>query len=369
MSNPLVSVLCPTFNHGKFIAQAMEGFLSQITTFDFEIIIHDDASSDDTVKLIKNYIAANKNKRISFNTVFETENQYSQGITDYLKNMFMSAKGKYIAFCEGDDYWIDAQKLQKQVDFLEKHPDYAVCFHPVKVFYENHEKPDSVYPETTDSKAFTIKQLLKENFIQTNSVMYRKQNYATLIDTVMPMDWYLHLFHAQFGKIGFIPDAMSAYRRHVGGLWWEAQKGTAAFWKRQGLVHIGLFVELEKIYGTNAQYKKVLHDNLHHIMYTILNLDKSHSGELVEAVIRSYPAQAKDFLVYQSGEFKKTIEDRDAIFVDRNYRETLANEREAELAVMSEKARVYEQELLRIKSSPGYKVVQVVNRLKRLAKR
>jgi glycosyltransferase involved in cell wall biosynthesis len=134
---PLVSICCTTYNHEKYIRDAIEGFLMQKTTFPVEILIHDDASTDKTAQIVKEY-AENHSDLII--TIFQTENQYSQGIKPWPNFVFPRARGKYIALCEGDDYWTDPLKLQKQVDFLEEYTEYNICFHNVKVYIENENR-------------------------------------------------------------------------------------------------------------------------------------------------------------------------------------------------------------------------------------
>ena len=121
---PLVSICCITFNHEKYIGQTLEGFLMQKTNFPFEILIHDDASTDATASIIRAYEA--KFPHI-IKPIYQTENQFSKGIRSmYGVFNFPRASGKYIAMCEGDDYWIDENKLQSQADFLEQNKDYGL---------------------------------------------------------------------------------------------------------------------------------------------------------------------------------------------------------------------------------------------------
>ena len=122
---PLVSVRCITYNHEPYIAQALDGFLMQKTNFPFEVIVHDDASPDKTADIIREYEA--KFPKI-IKPIYETENQYSKHDGSLGRIMDAACKGKYIALCEGDDYWIDENKLQMQVDFLEGNPDYGMCY-------------------------------------------------------------------------------------------------------------------------------------------------------------------------------------------------------------------------------------------------
>lgn len=128
---PLVSIRCITYNHEAFIAQALNGFLMQVTEFPFEIVVHDDASTDKTADIIREYEA--KYPRI-IKALYEKENQYSKHDGSLGRIMDAECKGKYLAFCEGDDYWIDAYKIQKQISFLEEHPEYGFSYTNAKGF-------------------------------------------------------------------------------------------------------------------------------------------------------------------------------------------------------------------------------------------
>lgn len=125
----LVSICCITYNHQSYIKESIEGFLMQKTNFSFEIIIHDDASTDRTPEIIKDY---EKKHPDLIKPIYQTENQYSKG-REVFSFTLEKARGKYIAICEGDDYWTVPYKLQKQVDFLEAHPEYSACYHHVDV--------------------------------------------------------------------------------------------------------------------------------------------------------------------------------------------------------------------------------------------
>ena len=127
-SSPLVSVCCITYNQAHYIEKALQGFLMQKTNFSFEIIVHDDASTDQTAEKIE--ALASRNQGLIFPR-YQTENQYSKGIPVFAEFNFKQARGKYLALCEGDDYWTDQTKLQWQVDFLEQNPDVAMCTHEV----------------------------------------------------------------------------------------------------------------------------------------------------------------------------------------------------------------------------------------------
>lgn len=132
MNTPLVSVCCITYNHAQFIRKCLDGFLMQKTNFPIEILIHDDCSTDGTTEIIRDYEA--KYPDLIF-PLYEEENQYQKGKAAEIDLYnYRRARGKYIAYCEGDDYWTDPLKLQKQVDFMEANPEYSVCWHRSKQF-------------------------------------------------------------------------------------------------------------------------------------------------------------------------------------------------------------------------------------------
>lgn len=288
---PFVSILCVTYNHEKYIRKTLDGFLMQKINFPIEIVVHDDASTDDTIKILKEY----KEKHPIINLVIEKENQYSKGnATVFLENLYKSARGKYIAWCDGDDYWIDPKKLQKQVDFMENNPDYSICFHPVKVQFENNIKRQYLYPAPSLVPAFNIDELLKTNFIQTNSVMYRKQKYKTIPRGIMPVDWYMHLYHAQYGKIGFINKPMSVYNRHPDGIWWNSHANINKIWDKHGNSHLNLYVELLKIYGDNYKYHKIIQKHIYNMVDKVLS---SSNKKVRQEAIDRFPTYVESYLL------------------------------------------------------------------------
>lgn len=278
-ARPLVSISCITYNQEKYIAEALDGFLMQETNFSFEVLIHDDASTDNTPNIIKEY---EKKYPDIIKPIYQIENQFSQGKNISFTFNLPRAKGKYVAFCEGDDYWTDATKLQRQVDFMEKNLDYALVFHPVHVFFQNHEKEDSIFPEM--KSGFTVKRLLESNFIQTNSVMYRRlDDYSGLSNDVMPGDWYLHLYHAQFGKIGFINRVMSAYRRHESGIWWGTSgEDRDELWKKHGIAHLALYLEQMMLFGDRPAYRSIIEDHIVGTIDILLRVDSVHKTTLLK---------------------------------------------------------------------------------------
>ncbi|MBI1240983.1 MAG: glycosyltransferase [Nostoc sp. RI_552] len=216
LSNPVLSICCITYNHENFIRQALDGFLMQQTNFPIEIIIHDDASTDNTANIIREY--QGKHPHL-IKTILQRENQYSQG-KKVFPITFKEAQGKYIALCEGDDYWTDPLKLQKQVDFLEANPDFAICFHQVKIWEEGELKDD--YITRVPSEVSTIVDLAKGNYIHTPSCVFRN-NISKILGANFsnsPLgDYYIHMMNAQYGKIFCINEVMAVYRVHNNSVW------------------------------------------------------------------------------------------------------------------------------------------------------
>lgn len=219
--NPLLAINCITYNHGKFLQKALDGFVMQKTDFPFVAIVHEDASTDNTTEILKQY--AEKYPEIIF-PIYETENQYSKrdGSLSEIMNKAMELTGaKYIAMCEGDDYWTDTLKLQKQVDFLESHPDYSMCFHNAIVHYQDSDKPDKYFNKNSYEGEFDKERILKGwNFV-TASIVVRQEvmTHELFIKcgkskNIMVGDVSLVLTCGYLGKIYYFKDAMSIYRNN-----------------------------------------------------------------------------------------------------------------------------------------------------------
>ncbi|SIQ04464.1 Glycosyl transferase family 2 [Chryseobacterium sp. RU37D] len=215
--NPTVSVVMITYGHEDYIEESINGVLSQTFNAEIELIISDDCSPDNTETVIKKIIGNHPNGHwIKY--IKHTENK---GAIPNFVWAISQAKGKYIAICEGDDYWTDHLKLQKQVDFLEEHPEYSLTFHKIKELTTREEK--FTYPNPDTEEIYTIEDLAKENFIITVSVVFRK-NMEVLPDWLKysPIgDYPLHMLNASFGLIKYFPQEMATYR--VGSGMWSTQ--------------------------------------------------------------------------------------------------------------------------------------------------
>lgn len=328
---PKVSVITITYNQEKYIRQTLESIVSQETRFDFEVIVADDCSTDKTPTIIQEY---EKQYPKIFKAVLRKKNLGPwQNFTD----AFKQAKGDYIALCEGDDFWTDKNKLQKQADFMEKHPDYTLCFHPVKVFFENGEEKDSVFPDKRSG--FTVENLLQNNFIQTNSVMYRRRRtYEDLANDVMPGDWYLHLYHAQFGKIGFINQVMASYRRQPGGIWWDSFNNIDSIWRKYGVLHLNMYKEVLNLYQNDPKNKKIIITHINELLSTLIKVDKKYKDKILLEAINTFPGLLNNFVVDVKGKeirakesILKLNKEIDELKSQINNKEITINQRDKEI--------------------------------------
>jgi glycosyltransferase involved in cell wall biosynthesis len=221
-TTPVVSIWCITYNHADFIRDAIGGFLSQETTFPVEIFIHDDASSDGTADIVRGY--ADEYPGL-FWTVLQAENQCSKGNAKVLFNYLAKQRGEYVALCEGDDYWTDPCKLQKQRELMASNRAYTLCHH--KVIYKDHASGTTIraFPEEKDRvHGINGKRLVEYNFIQTCSAMLstrhiRSANLQTLMPGLKLGDWPLFVAVSQNRRIAYIDETMAVYRLHSTSYW------------------------------------------------------------------------------------------------------------------------------------------------------
>ncbi|RMQ42671.1 Glycosyl transferase, group 2 protein [Pseudomonas cichorii] len=216
-AEPLLSIVCPAYNQEAFIRQTLDGFLSQQTSFSYEILIHDDASTDATALIIAQYAKRHPNIIRPF---YQEENQYRQG-KPCVPELFGKARGRYIAYCEADDYWTDPRKLQLQVDFLESHPDYAITYHDAIAFDEHGQYGVQLQGKLrADASALEL-QMARP--ISTLTVCFRNVFSSMppeLKPPIAPLNdlcWWSLL--GAFGKGKFIAEIKpAAYRLHPGGI-------------------------------------------------------------------------------------------------------------------------------------------------------
>ncbi len=226
---PLVSVLCTTYNQVAYLEDALRGFLLQKTDFPFEIVVHDDASSDGTTALIRAY--QQRYPRL-IRPIIQTENQYSQGRQVYLL-AGREARGQYFCLCDGDDFWIDAQKLAVQVAALQANPDCRLCFHLTRHLLNHDEqlvqtslqgrlRRLAVYPQRAAILSPRAIIIGDGAYIATASVMLSRAAWLKLpawMDRCPVGDFFIQALCAQPGGALFIPREMSVYRLATLGSW------------------------------------------------------------------------------------------------------------------------------------------------------
>ena len=211
----LVSIRCCTYNHERYIHQCLEGLVIQKTNFRFEAVVHDDASTDGTVAIIKEFAERYPN---IIKPIYETENQYSKHDGSLRRIMDAHMRGKYIAYCEGDDYWVDPLKLQKQVDLLEANPEYSMCCTNCIDYIQKSGKLRN--SPLTNKNVIVLDDLLyNENMIATLTVLCRKDlilEYNCKLFKLLPKwplgDYPLWIWMATKGDIYKIPDKAAVYR-------------------------------------------------------------------------------------------------------------------------------------------------------------
>lgn len=214
----LVSICCITYNHGPFIRQCLDGFMMQKTDFSFEVLIHDDASTDGTTEIIKEYEARYPDV---IKPIYEEENQWVKGRRGSAVFNFPRARGKYIALCEGDDYWTDPLKLQKQVDFLEKNKEYVLCSHN----YNNYNEDTQLFTPNKSMSgdyAFSLNNLVEGLWLcHPLTVVFRSAafNLNEYSKYKYSIDAVLFYYLLKSGRGYYIGSDMAVYRSHRGGVW------------------------------------------------------------------------------------------------------------------------------------------------------
>ncbi len=226
MKSVKVSIWCIAYNHEKYIRDTLDGFLSQKTDFEYEIIVHDDASADGTGEIIREYA---KRCPDLIKPIIQEKNQAGSGNFQPVAAAMMAVtQGEYIAFCEGDDYWNDEKKLQRQADFLDSHREYGACVHNSRLMNMKTQEVSLINPAGSDYD-LSLEEILQYGHVsyQLSSLMLRR-NLAEIIfsdrrpeffDKLPFMDLSIAVYLVLNGKVRFLSDAMSSYRKYTKGSW------------------------------------------------------------------------------------------------------------------------------------------------------
>ncbi len=224
-----VSICCTAYNHERYIRQCLDGFVNQRTAFPFEVIVHDDASTDATAQIIREY--AEKYPHI-IKPILQTENQYSQNVDVTADYIFPAMQGKYIAFCEGDDYWADLDKLQLQYDLMEANPLCAISVHPVLQIHAQTGDALGIWGARGESRVLSTEEFLQiygnrsECPFHVSSYFIRREAYGVFMHErvstktrISFSDVPCQLWCALQGSVGYIDRVMSHYRVMAAGSW------------------------------------------------------------------------------------------------------------------------------------------------------
>ena len=219
-----VSVLCMVYNHDKYLKKCLESIVQQQTNFEYEILVHDDCSTDQSIQIIKEYSKEYPNIIVP---IYEKENQYSKGRKILLDILMPMMRGKYFAICEGDDYWIDSNKLQKQFDFMEKNREFTLCVHNAIKVNNNNKKIGKIQP-VKKSKELNCKDFIMGGggFVSTNSIFALSDLINNLPDyfKILTLDYTWQIFLSSQGKTYCFEEYMSAYRVGVQNSWTDRMR-------------------------------------------------------------------------------------------------------------------------------------------------
>ena len=265
----VVSITCLTFNHAAFIEDAINGFLIQETNFAFEVLINDDASTDNTVEVIKKY--AEKYPNIIF-PIYQQQNTYTKGFNTLFFN-YLRVKGKYTALCEGDDFWLDKNKLQIQVDFLEKNSKVVMCGHDVTRIAPDTKVTLESELKLSKNKMYSQNRISLGLNLPSKSAMWRSD--LPCLGPKMPMgDTFLFGYYGNFGKAYNFKKAMAAYRIHEGGIW-------------SGLTRDKQIADSYSIYKSLAHYSLPKYKSIANLRFLLFLLEYKKILSISESEIRT----------------------------------------------------------------------------------
>jgi glycosyltransferase involved in cell wall biosynthesis len=280
-----LSVGLIAYNHEPFIEQSVSSILAQRTNFDFEIVCGADLSTDRTSSILTRLQEQHPGKI----RLLTTDRNLGM-IQNYVRT-YQACQGEYVALLDGDDYWSGEDKLQKQIDFLDQHPDFAITFHSVLKVYEDESRQPKVIRPADERSVYDLDDLLTSMFIPTCSAVFRNG----LIDEFPPwsaslkmLDWLIFVLVARYGKIGYIDDVMAVYRVHSSG-WWSSMESS-----KRLMANIGFFEQInpylkfqysKTIQTTLKQYWRKLMDELYDL--AILQDSDKAAKDRIDAIASS----------------------------------------------------------------------------------
>lgn len=258
MQEPIVSVIMITYNHEEFIEQAINSVLMQECNFLIELIIANDCSKDGTDNVVNEII----NKHPKSGLIRYTKHNENLGMMPNFVWALNQSRGKYIALCEGDDYWIDPLKLQKQVDFLEVNPDFSlICHNAFKIIQDGVSTKEEIFNNSTKDYEISIDNILNQWVIPTASMLMRRKYVQELPYWFLKIysgDFSLALILKYYGKVWFLNEKMSVYRQQFSG------SSATAIFSKQGLFLLNQHIQLLNYYNefTKNKYCKLVNKRI-----------------------------------------------------------------------------------------------------------
>lgn len=274
MSEIEVSIVCNAYNHEKYIRSALDGFVMQKTTFPFEVLVHDDASTDRTAEIIREYEIKYPD---IIKPIYSKENQYSKKDGSLSRIQYGRVQGKYIAICEGDDYWTDPLKLQKQFDLLESHPEIDICATAAKTEF-NGGINGQIAPAVKDCIFPTEDVILGDGgFVATASLMYRtniRKNPLPFFN-VLSLDYTIQIAGSIRGGMLFLADYTCVYRMFTEGSWTSNMRNDSAKLTAHANIVKKMLMQLDL--DTSEQYHEAVAKAIKKRQFSIYLVDRNYA--------------------------------------------------------------------------------------------
>ena len=290
MPEVMVSICCEVYNHERYIRQSLEGFITQKTEYAFEVLVHDDASTDRSAQIIREY--EEKYPHV-MRPIYQAKNQYSKGTPIMTSIQIPRAKGKYIAFCEGDDYWCDPHKLQKQISFLESHPEYSASVHNV-LTVDVDDNPLFRNSFGTEDYDIDVDESMKfpqtSSYVMRNPLLDQSDEGKKIFSAMIGSDKSFMLYMAKTGKIRFFADYMSHYRLVISeGDSHSARKRRINMTEQRTYVEHALYRQIQE-YGMDLDISKHVFQNscIYSFMFCVRHRNRENY-RLFMKTIKSFP--------------------------------------------------------------------------------
>lgn len=277
----MVTIYCSAYNHEHFIKDALEGIIIQNASFNYRAIVHDDASQDKTPQLIQEYELMYPSK---ITGIYQEVNQYSQGIDIFHEHFLPHVNSKYIAICEGDDYWVDPNKLASQVEYMEKWEDCSLCVCAAR-FVDEHNK-EVTYPQTKGDRDFSTREIIAAGgggLFHTCSYLFRTElvrSYPKFLSAHGFMDYPLAIYLSLLGRVHYLDKTMVVHRANVPGSWTRGVRGDPMKLSRHYEELNKMLTEVSEY--TSGEYDDVIAPLIERNLFNryIVNNDRKKAREL-----------------------------------------------------------------------------------------